>query len=167
MEDSRVKKASDLVSALVSPKAARVGEGWLGFFSAWAEVAGERAAAHTRIADVDKGIVVVEADHPGWIQTLQFSQSKILAELKRRYPKLELRGISFRNAAGEREAVAPRLPLSASEQNEAAWRGVADAGDGEAERETGASSAPTPSSGELGEALERLRRTLSGGGRAD
>lgn len=164
MDDSRVKKASDLVSALVSPKAAKAGEGWLGFFSAWAEVAGERAAAHTRIADVDKGIVVVEADHPGWIQTLQFSQSKILAELKRRYPKLELRGISFRNARDGNSVPPSREPLSASELNAAAWSETE--GDPAGARSGEEASGPKVS-GELGEALERLRMALGGGGRSD
>lgn len=163
MEDSRVKRASDLVSALVSPQAARTGEGWLGFFSAWAEVAGERAAAHSRISDVDKGIVVVEADHPGWIQTLQFSQARILAELKRRFPRLELRGIAFRTAFGGEAAAPARMPLSASEQNGAAWSGTDDGTLGEAQA---MESAP-PVTGELGEAFERLRKALSRGGRSD
>jgi len=165
MDDSRVKKASDLVSALVSPKAARTGEGWVGFFSAWAEVAGERAAAHSRISDVKNGIVLVEADHPGWIQTLQFSQARILAELKRRFPRLELRGISFRVAPGGQEPVPARVPLSASEQNATAWSGTMEAVRGDPESANSATAAPA--SGELGEALERLRKALSGGGRSD
>ncbi|MBN1241848.1 MAG: DUF721 domain-containing protein [Spirochaetales bacterium] len=164
MDDSRVKKASDLVSALVSPKAARMGEGWQGFFSAWSELAGERVAAHSRIADVDKGIVVVEADHPGWIQTLQFSQARILAELKRRYPNLGLRGISFRNATEGRGARSEAMPPSVAERNAAAWS-KHEQPETIPENSEGTSERILPE-GELGMALERLRAVL-GGSRSD
>ena len=41
-------------------------------------------------------MLVVEADHPGWIQLLQLKQSGILEDVAKRYPELGLRGIVFR-----------------------------------------------------------------------
>jgi len=54
------------------------------------------AASHSRIRELEKGVLLVEADHPGWIQILQTKQSELLSAVKRRYPELEVRAISFR-----------------------------------------------------------------------
>jgi len=54
------------------------------------------AATHSQIKELDKGVLLVEADHPGWIQILQTKQSELLSAVQRRYPELEVRTISFR-----------------------------------------------------------------------
>ena len=56
------------------------------------------AAGHSRIGELDKGILQIETDHPGWIQILQTKQDQILEILQKRNPKLEIRGITFRLA---------------------------------------------------------------------
>ena len=40
--------------------------------------------------------VTVEADHPGWIQLLQFRQGQLLAGIQTRFPALEVRALQFR-----------------------------------------------------------------------
>lgn len=162
MDDSRVKKASDLVASLISPRAAAEGKSWAGLFSAWGQTAGERAAAHSRILDVARGIVIVETDHPGWTQTLQLSQGRILEELKRRFPELGLRGISFRPFRGPFAPAPAPAPPSPSEANPEAWADVPDgSGAGGSAAEAG------PPDGELGKALEGLRKALKGGAGGD
>jgi hypothetical protein len=37
----------------------------------------------------------VEADHPGWIQILQTRAPQIIGAVRRRFPELDVRGISF------------------------------------------------------------------------
>ena len=74
----------------------RQGGKYAEFFSSWKYIAGERAASHSRIADVERGILVVVAEHPGWIQLLQLRQTEILNAVTARFPELELRGIVFR-----------------------------------------------------------------------
>ena len=64
-------------------------------------MAGPRAAAHSRIADVVNHFVVVTADHPGWIQLLQFRQIALLESLQREFPALDIRGIQFRLSGSE------------------------------------------------------------------
>ena len=54
------------------------------------------AAAHSRIRELEWGVLVVEADHPGWVQILQTKQAELLSAVKRHYPDLDIRGISFR-----------------------------------------------------------------------
>jgi len=54
------------------------------------------AAVHSRIVELERGMLFVEADHPGWIQILQTRQAELLLAIQRRCPKLDIRGIAFR-----------------------------------------------------------------------
>ena len=84
-----------------------------GLFSSWCQVVAEvwprsfdaeeekaedlpAAAVHSRIRELERGLLLVEADHPGWIQILQTKQREILSAVQRRYPELEIKGIAFR-----------------------------------------------------------------------
>jgi len=96
MGDSRIKDISTLLSSFFDVNKLKQGEHYSSFFSSWPRVVGPRLAAHSRVADVDKGLLIVEADHPGWIQLLQMRQSSILEDVSRQYPELGLRGILFR-----------------------------------------------------------------------
>jgi hypothetical protein len=96
MGDSRIKDVSTLLSSFFSEDKLRRGQEFSSFFSSWPVLVGPRLAAHSRVADVEKGLLVVEADHPGWIQLLQIKQSSILEDVSSRYPELGLRGIVFR-----------------------------------------------------------------------
>lgn len=98
MDDSRVRTAAELISALISPKAAREAGTWVQVTGAWPALAGDRAAPHSRIADLENHVVTVEVDHPGWIQLLQFRQARLLAEIRERFPALEVRALQFRLA---------------------------------------------------------------------
>ncbi|OHD14815.1 MAG: hypothetical protein A2Z96_07790 [Spirochaetes bacterium GWB1_48_6] len=98
MDDSRVRKASDLLGSLLSPKAAAQADGWSRFFGFWTKAAGENLAAHSRPVDVRNGIVYVETTHPGWIQLLQMEQNRILDTIRRTFPELGISGIAFRLA---------------------------------------------------------------------
>jgi len=96
MGDLRVKDISSLMSSFFDADRLQQGEKYSNFFSSWQTIVGSRLAAHSRVIDIDKGLLVIEAEHPGWIQLLQMRQSGILAEVVRRYPELGLRGIVFR-----------------------------------------------------------------------
>jgi hypothetical protein len=50
---------------------------------------------HSRVRELDRQRLVIETDHPGWIQILQFRQRQLLAAAQRRFPALEIRKISF------------------------------------------------------------------------
>lgn len=96
MGDSRIKAVSDLLSTFFDKEKLERGDRVADFFAAWPSFVGPRLAAHSRVADVDKGLLIVEAEHPGWIQLLQLRQSDILGDVARRYPELGLHGIAFR-----------------------------------------------------------------------
>ncbi len=96
MEDSRIKDVSSLLSSFFNADKLRQGERFADFFASWSSLVGARLAAHSRVADIDKGLLVIEAEHPGWIQLLQLRQARILEDVVRRYPELALRGIAFK-----------------------------------------------------------------------
>lgn len=57
---------------------------------------GELLISHTRIVDLKNGILLVETDHPGYIQTLQMYNSYIIRGMNKKYPELEIKTLSFR-----------------------------------------------------------------------
>lgn len=100
MDDSRFKDVGSLLSAFFDEEKLQRGGRYAEFFANWKYIVGDRLAAHSRIADVDKGVLIVEAEHPGWIQLLQFRQHDILAGVSSRFPELALRSVVFRLAKG-------------------------------------------------------------------
>lgn len=99
MDDSRIRKAADLVGALLSPEIADKVGMWSGFFTSWQRAAGDRLAAHSKPVDLRNGIAIVEAEHPGWIQLLQMEQDRILSSIQTSFPELAIKGIAFRLAS--------------------------------------------------------------------
>jgi hypothetical protein len=91
-----VKKAGDLVSFFLDEPTLKKAQGYRDLFSSWRSIAGDSIAAHSRIMELERSILMVEADHPGWIQILQTEQSAILKAVSKRFPDLAIRGISFR-----------------------------------------------------------------------
>jgi len=113
-----MKKAGDIVSALLREKfgsefmdTARLTSG---LFSSWAQIIKEAwpqsrqensgnpgledipaAAIHSRVKELERGILLIEADHPGWVQILQTKQGGLLSAVQRRYPELNIRSITF------------------------------------------------------------------------
>jgi hypothetical protein len=67
---------------------------------------------------LERGILLIEAEHPGWRQILQTEQSKLLNTVQRWYPELEIRGIAFRLSrdpqafSAAAEAPAPEMPAA-------------------------------------------------------
>jgi hypothetical protein len=110
-----MRKAGEILSILFNE---RFEPGFLekaktvsGLFSSWEAVTAEAgiaaAAAHSRVAEHERGLVLIEADHPGWIQLLQTRQNDLLEALRGRYGEnLEIRGIGFRLSRG------PVAPIS-------------------------------------------------------
>ena len=102
-----MKKAGDVISALFKEnfgsEFVETARSNAELFSSWAEIVAEAwknpepaAASHSRISELEKGLLLVEADHPGWIQILQTKQNELLAAAKRRYPELGIKNIAFK-----------------------------------------------------------------------
>jgi len=114
-----MKKAGEIISALFKESFGNefmdTARANASLFSSWSEIVAEAwqskysrrdlnanvedippAAAHSRISELEQGLLLVEADHPGWIQILQTKKQELLVTAQRRYPELGIRSIAFR-----------------------------------------------------------------------
>lgn len=57
---------------------------------------GERLAGNTRVIDLKNGVLLIEADHSGWIQYLRFYKNFILRGLKQELPDFKINSLAFR-----------------------------------------------------------------------
>jgi len=94
-----MKTAGDILSALFDERFVQKAQGYSKFYDSWKDITEKNgiaaAAAHSRIKDLDRGIVLVEMDHPGWKQILQTKQTKLLNDFRIRFPELDISGISL------------------------------------------------------------------------
>ncbi|MCL2185011.1 MAG: DUF721 domain-containing protein [Treponema sp.] len=100
-----MKTAGDILSALFDERFMKKAQGYSKLFDSWEDITAKNgiasAAAHSRIKDLNKGILLVEMDHPGWKQILQTKQSKLLNDFRRRFPDLDISGISLMLGSSE------------------------------------------------------------------
>ena len=95
-----MKKVGDLLREYLREK------GWLGgspydpLFREWQAIAGEGLAPHARLVDVQKGILLIEVDHPGWLQMLQLRKAGLLEAARRMAPQAAVMGIKARVGPG-------------------------------------------------------------------
>ena len=72
---------------------------------------GERLAGNTRVIDLKNGVLLIETDHPGWIQYLKMYQKFIIKGIKMNLPELKITSLAFR-VTGE------KVSLSESYENQ-------------------------------------------------
>jgi hypothetical protein len=104
-----MKKVGDLLSAFFDEyTGGRNARSISRVFTSWAAVAREQriqaAVDHAQIVELERNVVLIEADHPGWIQILQTKQHEILESFRRRFPELTINGVSFRLSKGAIQA---------------------------------------------------------------
>ncbi len=57
---------------------------------------GQNLIDHTRIVDLKNGVLLVEADHPGWISLLQMHKKFILKGMEMEIPGADISTLAFR-----------------------------------------------------------------------
>ncbi len=57
---------------------------------------GNNIADHSRVVDIKNGVLLVEADHPGWISLLQFYKNFILKGFKMSQCEIKINNIVFK-----------------------------------------------------------------------
>ena len=94
-----MKRAGDVFSALFSGEMARKAEGYSSLVSCWKDLMEKNgvpaAAAYSRIRSLERGLVWIEVDHPGWKQILQTKESKLLHDFRYRFPELDISGLAI------------------------------------------------------------------------
>lgn len=111
MTDNDIMRASQMITQVfknISPEDVENGNRLLGSWRQTVESVarcGAKLAAHTRVVDLKNGVLLVEADHSGWIQLLQLHQNYILTGLRRKNPKLTIGSLAFRLAGSDAHLV--------------------------------------------------------------
>mgnify|MGYP006284196855 FL=1 len=118
------RHVADVLNRFMSQFTIEGAEDHIGFYSSWQEIAGINLSAHSRPVDIRNGSIVVELDHPGWMQRLQMETGRIVREVNRRFPQLGIRNMYLRVVeAGDRgvqhEAVPRDNPVSRDERGSA------------------------------------------------
>jgi hypothetical protein len=98
-----INKAGDILSSIFrddfDPDTLNNARLTAGLFSSWEIAAKEAnipaASDHSRIRDYEHGVLLIEAEHPGWIQLLQTKQGFLLNSFQKKFPQLNIQGISF------------------------------------------------------------------------
>lgn len=91
-----MKRVGDLLRQLLEQRGWASGDPYTPLFAGWHAVAGEALAAHSRLAEVEDGVLVVEVDHPGWLQMLAMQKQSILEAARRAAPKARITGLRGR-----------------------------------------------------------------------
>ncbi|MDR0998942.1 MAG: DUF721 domain-containing protein [Treponema sp.] len=94
-----MKRAGELLSVFFDEKLLKKAKNYSDLFSSWTwitEKSGIAAAAgYSRLKEFEKGVILIEADHPGWVQILLNKEQGLLRNTRRLFPQLDIRGISF------------------------------------------------------------------------
>jgi len=94
-----MKKAGDVLSLLFDEQFIKKAKCYSNIFESWAEIITKNGIAeavdHSRIKQLEKGILLVETDHPGWKQIFQTKKEEILNDYRIRFPEMEIKSISL------------------------------------------------------------------------
>ena len=88
-----MKKIGDLLREYLRDK------GWLSqnpyaaLFQEWTRIAGDALAGHCRLLDIEDGVLLVEVDHPGWMQMLQLRRKSLLDAARKAAPQARIEGL--------------------------------------------------------------------------
>ena len=77
--------------------------GYQRIFSGWEQIVGAETAMHVQLRDIINHSLLLEADHPGWTQRIRLNQARILSEIRKRYPELEISRIKIRVGEGRKQ----------------------------------------------------------------
>ena len=94
-----MKRVGDVLSAIFDEDLVQKAQGYSALFDCWKDLTEKNgitaAADHSWIQSLERGLVWIKVDHPGWKQILQTKESKLLSDFRRRFPKLDISGLSI------------------------------------------------------------------------
>ena len=90
------QKAGDILKELFGHLNFQEGEEYVSFFSDWMDLVGVDLACHVRPLDIRRKCLLLEVDHPGWMQMFQLKQKRILHRIQKKHPSLGITSVHFR-----------------------------------------------------------------------
>jgi hypothetical protein len=100
-----MQTAGDILSQLFDERFMQKARGYSKLFDSWIDITEKNgiagAADHSQIKDLDRGVLLIEIDHPGWKQILQTKQTKLLNDFRYRFPDMDISAISLILGSGK------------------------------------------------------------------
>ncbi len=99
--DNNIKEASKIMETFFSDLLEDKYKEYNALDTGWKKVLlllkgdGEKLASHSTVQDLKNNILYVEADHPAWIQLFHMQKRKILVQLSKEFPSLEIKDLFF------------------------------------------------------------------------
>lgn len=93
-----MKRIGDLVRQFLEDRGWESGDPYSPLFARWKQVAGEPLAGHCRLAEVEDGVLIVDVDHPGWLQMLSMKRQAVLDAARKAAPRARIEGVRGRIA---------------------------------------------------------------------
>lgn len=93
-----MKRIGDLVRQFLEDRGWDKGDPYSPLFAEWKEVVGGPLAGHSRLAEVEDGVLIVDVDHPGWLQTLSLRKQAVLEAARKAAPRARIEGLRGRIA---------------------------------------------------------------------
>jgi len=62
-------------------------------YSCWKEMSGKEIAENSRVIDIKNEIIIVETNHPGWIQIINLKKEQIVKKINEKFPEKGIREI--------------------------------------------------------------------------
>jgi len=95
-----MKRVGDLLREFMNERGWSEGTPYDPLFHEWHRVTGDALSAHARLVDIQKGMLLVEVDHPGWLLMAQMRKAAILEAARTAAPRADIHGIRFRVGPG-------------------------------------------------------------------
>lgn len=87
-----MKQIGDILKSLFDNLENHEAGKYTALFKKWDEIIGKELAGHVIIKDVEQDRVLVEIDHPGFIQRFQMKERYFLKIIQNTYPNLGIHG---------------------------------------------------------------------------
>jgi predicted nucleic acid-binding Zn ribbon protein len=93
-----VKRIGDLVRQFLEDRGWEAGDPYSPLFTGWKQVVGEPLARHSHLAEVEDGVLIVDVDHPGWLQMLSMRRQAVLEAARKAAPRARIEALRGRIA---------------------------------------------------------------------
>lgn len=121
MNEDSIMNASQLISRVVQNIEQGMINNGNNIVNAWRKTIesinpdGMRLASHSQVIDFKNGLLLIETDHPGWIQMLKIHEKYIITGLNRQLKELKISNIAYR-VAGVSKTITSQEELREKEQ---------------------------------------------------
>ncbi len=88
-----MKKASDYIELLMESFQLDKHSSSISLFSSWQTIAGQDIGSHSTLRDIDGSTLIVEVDHPGWLQLIMLRKRELLKGVNKTFPELHITDI--------------------------------------------------------------------------